>query len=160
MHATARRRNIERTILVHLAGAIGSTLVHADDRAFNPSASSEFVRVRVEDSSATFAHRIEGDPAYLAVVRLVAEVYCRTNEAQVVAAIDAADAVAERVTHAIRARSLNVKDYVTDPTGGTTATGYSVRFVDTPTVTAPDSVDGWARRIVTGYAFFILRHSE
>lgn len=160
MHASARRRNIHRTLLAYLGtAALGATLVHADDTAFDPDGVSAFVRVRLDDDGSTNAHRIAGDSAEMLSTRLVAEVYSRTVDGQALAAVDAADAVAETVADLLRQRSLPLLDYVTDPTGATAVTGYTVRVIAPPEVLTVPAVDGWARRIVTVYALSTLRHT-
>lgn len=160
MHGSERLRNVSRTVLVYLASlALGATVVHAADATFNSAASDAFVRVRVDDAGATDYHRLGGDPARDARVVLVCECYVRNGEGEPMAALDAAEAVAESLMHALRGKSLDLVDYVTDPTGATPVTGHTVRFLDDPTLSYSPPVDGWQRRTVVAPARWVLRHT-
>lgn len=160
MHASARLRNVSRTVLVFLATqALGAPLVHGDDAEIDTSTMSAFVRVQVQQTDASELGRLSGDIAELDRVRVVAEVYARTGEGTATVAVDQVEGIAEAVQHALRARTLPLADYVTDPTGATLIAGHVLRFTDPPRVQATPPIDGWARRIVTATAWWVLRHS-
>ena len=161
MHASARYRNVARTVIVALAAAdlSGAVLVHADDATFDSSIVETFVRVRVDAYTSEVAHRLGSDPAELARCQVVAECYARNGEGRGVVSVDRVDGLAESIADILRWRSLPLGDYVTDPTGATLVVDYVVRFIDPPTVIAPPGLDGWSRRILTASARFTIRHT-
>lgn len=161
MHASARWRNVSRTILVHLASLSlgGAQLVHGDDATTDTSSMAAFVRARVEPAPAEELGRLSGDVAELGRFRLVVEVYARNGEGDAVVAVDLVEGVAEAVQHALRAKALPLVDYVADATGATLVTNHVLRFVEPAQVVHAPPLAGWARRILTAPGWWVLRHS-
>lgn len=160
IHGSERLRNVSRTVIVYLVGlALGAPVVHAGDDTFDSSAASAFVRVRVDASDGAELGRLSGDPATLASFVVVAEVYVRNGEGEPSVAVDAVESVAEAVQHALRARSLDLVDYVADASGATLVTGHAVRFTEPPRLQHAPTIDGWQRRIVVATGWWVLRHT-
>lgn len=162
MHATERIRNISRTVMVFLSTVDlgGCVLVPADDATFDSASTPAFVRVRLDNYSATNTHRIGSDPAEMCEFSVIAECYRRNGEGADVVAVDAVDLAAESIMAALRGRSLPIFDRVTDPAATGSSTGHTIRFTSPPSLVAAPAADGWSRRIVTAPGWWLIRHTS
>lgn len=161
IHASAQLRNVERTVMAHLAGAaLPWPLVPADDEKFDAARVPGFVRVSMRGMPAEHVGRLSGDKATRETIEVQAECYARGTAAEEPGTVDLASRMGETVAHRLRYANLPLVDYVTDPTGATTVANHAVRFVRPPSIVAPPPDAGWRRRIVTAEATWIARHSE
>lgn len=164
IHASARYRNVERSVMVALTGAsLPAPIVPDGDEKFDSSTavSTGFVRVSFQPMAEQPQGRVVDSGTTLQAVRahilLVCEVFAQGNMGGR-SVVDAPDAIAESVAHAVRNLNVTVADWVTDPTGATPIAGCVCRFAQ-PHVQRVPASDGWQRRIISTEGHWFLRHA-
>lgn len=164
IHPSAQLRNVERTVLRHLATAglpVGA-IVPVGDHRFDSTSVASFVRVSVRPAAETYSGRSAGGTYRTTRARslVTCECYARGSGTRDVATVDAVEEVAEQVAHRLRLADLPLVDFVADPTGATPVTGTTVRFIRPPNVLHLDPEGSWDRRIVTAEGTHHIRHAE
>jgi hypothetical protein len=164
MTASERLQNMQRTVLVALVAALPWAVVPATDEKFDTSSVPAFVRVQFQGLGDESVGRVvDSGTRYRATEMrslVVAECYARGTQTEEGSVVDLVERMADTVASALRYANLPLKDYVTDPTGGTSVSNVAIRFIEPPRVRALPSEDGWARRIVQAPAMWIGRSVE
>lgn len=151
MHAAADARNVSRSILVYLAGQLpGAEVIPADDLRGPDESKRVWVRVSIDDVSASPVGRNAGYRATRTQLLLRADVFVASPGGSAVVAVDESTGVASQVCQALRYAAVPILDYVTSPTAPDAVTGYVVRFLQPPTQRGTEAtVPGWIRRVVS-----------
>lgn len=161
LHATAKLRNVERTILKRMmTGSIGTTIVPVGDSRFDSTTVDSFVRLSVHPTAETFSGTIGGYRSTRARVLVTAECYTRDSTKKGVATLDSVVDLAEQVAHRLRLADLPLVDFISDPSGNTLVSGATIRFISPPFIQFLDPDSGWDRRIVTAEGTYFIRHAE
>ena len=159
IHASAQYRNVERTIMVHLAGA-GLPVVLDTDERFNTADAETFVRVALRPLPESSQGRANDSgtvrKAARASILVAAECYVK-GSATGSSTLDAVSELAENVAHRLRYAEMPLKDYVGD---GSTIAGCAVQFLSAPSIEHVPPSNGWQRRIVSAVGTWFPRHAE
>lgn len=161
IHASERRRNVTRTILVALAAVDlnGAMLLPDGDERAPGSDVPSWVRVSIQEVRTAPQGRVSSARAFREDLLFVAECWCRGNGGEQIASVDTVDGIAEMVRYWTTARDLSLVDYVADPTGATPVTGCALRFHKAPEIVRLDPLDGYQRRLVRAEFVHFSRHT-
>lgn len=161
IHASERRRNVIRTILMALSvlDLGGAVLVPDGDERGPANDTASWVRLTVLDQAARYSGRLDGAQVTRETLAVAVECYVKGSQFSDVAQIDAVDEVAERVAFALRYAAWPLKDYVSDPTGATAVDGVVIRCLTPPRTVRLPPLDGYQRRMVNVEATLFSRHT-
>jgi hypothetical protein len=158
MTPSEQLRNAERTVLAYLAATpLPWPLVPVNDARFNSATVPAFVRVQFQGLGDEPAGRVDGVHATLMRTLVTAECYARASDADEGSTIDLVDQMADTVASRLRCVKVPMKDYVTDPTGATSAGDVAIQFNDPPRIRALAPDAGWCRKTVSAPATWIAR---
>lgn len=156
---------MQRTVLVHLAGALGVPVVPDGDEKFNSAnATGGYVRVSFRPLPELPQGRVtDGNTVYKAAraeVVCACDCYAQGNGLGDAAVVDDVEGLASRAAHALRYRDLPLINYTADPSGATGVSGVAIRFQRPPSSQHLPPASGWQRRLVTATGTWFLRHAE
>ena len=150
----SRRIAIVMSALPALAGA--PVIPDGDDQA--PAASTPlWVRIQIDDVDAEHAGQLQGERAELRRTQITVDVFARGEALSAPGGPRAYDVV-DGVAYAVRAAlsgSIDLPDYVADPTGATP--GRRLNFATPATTRRLDPIDGVQRRQVTAVASLLAQ---
>jgi len=156
-HATARRVNVARAIMVRLEGHVdGAELIPpGDDRAPQATGGS-FVRVTLASLPGRYSGRLDGLPATREGALVMVECWLRGGEGEAVTVVDAVDQLSDAVAHRLRYLDLPFVDYLGD---GATVAGAAIRAMEPPISRPLGTSEGYQRRLVEVPIYWFSKHS-
>jgi len=152
------RRNLTRTLMAALVPALGCEVIPADEDRAPAANSGTWARVTITDTATTPSGRVSGARRSRVDVAVVIDVFARTNAAEQVASVDRIDQIAANAQDALSYASFILKDYVADPTGGTSLQGIVFRTLKPATLRQMPKMDGYSRRTVEADGLYHVVH--
>jgi hypothetical protein len=158
MTSSEDRRNVLRTLMARLVGAIGCDVIPADEDRAPAANAGTWARVTITDTEARYSGRVAGPRRTRVDMLVTVDLFARSNAAEQVASIDAIDERAAEAAQVLSYLSLPIKDYVSDPTGGTALQGIVFRTIQPATVRHLPKSDGYVRRMIEAAGFYHIVH--
>lgn len=160
IHASERRVNVVRTLMVALAAASldGALLVPDGDDTAPPAGARRWARVTCHSTGSTFAGRVNTLRATREDMLVTVECFARSTMDEAMGAVDEVDNLADLVENKLRYLDLPLVNYVADASGSTVVSGVAVRFGSTQSKRLPPS-EGYHRRMVDAQCTYFSRHA-
>lgn len=158
MHPSAQNTNAERSLMAWLQAG-GINVLPEDATRANSDDATSFVRVYMEEGPEEISgHRTAGYHAARVPLQVRCQCFARGADGTS-GAVDAASQLADLVADRLRMATVPILDYLTDPTGATSA-GERLQSTTLPSRIPLPSTEGWARRQVSALFFWFLRTEE
>lgn len=161
MLPSADRRNVIRSLMVYLCAAnLGTALIIPPGDERTPGAGTpSWVRVSFQDVAAALSGHESGDRMIRQEALVSVECFTADLATQQAGAVDDVEGIASRAASTLSGCALPILDYVTDATGGTSASAV-LRNIVPPTVITPAPADGYQRRTVQARVYWFARRLE
>jgi len=162
MDATARFANVKARLFSHVATLdLGAAVYYEGDTSARTDTEESWVRLAVRPLSEDWSgHHSASYRALDARVLLIADVFVRDAAASgEVHDAYLADRIADTLTDALRALSLDFLDYSSNPASPATVADARLRAIEAPAQTWLPADGGWSRRQVSVEVRWIARHA-